>query len=156
MVTQPRFTDESLKGAGPPEDDPVARLGLQLNELQAYVRQQWAARTDRALLGLRRLIVLAVAGVVALLAAAAWVVMGVVLLLSGATGGLATVLNGRLWLASLIVGGTALAQVAIVVAVMYGAWQAASKQRTRQKYESRQRQQKQQFGQSAHDRASGT
>lgn len=154
MVAQPRFTDDSLKG--PPEDDPVARLGLQFSELQAYVRQQWAARTDRALLGLRRLAVLAVAGILALTAAAAWVVTGVVLVLAGATGGLATVFDGRLWLAGLIVGTSALALVAVGVAVMYGAWQAASKQSTRAKYEKRRRQQRQEFGHSAHDRASGT
>ena len=155
MITQPRFHDESASGDGPPEDDPVARLRLQLNELQAYVRQQWAARTDRVLLGLRRFAVLAVAGGVALLALAAWIVTAVVLLLEGATGGLATVLNGRVWLASLIVGGTAVALVALGVAVAYGAWQTAGKQRTRQKYERRQQEQRRQFGRSAHDRASG-
>lgn len=155
MIGQPRFSDEALGGTPPPEDDPVARLHLQLNELQAYLRQQWAARTDRVLLGMRRLIVLAVAGTIALLAMAAWVVTAVVLLLAGATGGLATLMHGRLWLAGLIVGGTAIGLVAVSVAAMYAAWQTASKRRTRKKYEHSQREQQRQFGRSAHERATG-
>jgi arginine exporter protein ArgO len=107
------------------------------------------------LLGLRRLAILAVAGVVAMLALAAWIITGVVLLLQGATGGLATILNGRVWLANLIVGGGAVLLVALGIAVTYGAWRAASKQRTRQKYDERQRVQRRQYGHSAHDRASG-
>lgn len=155
-MTQPRFNDELLKEPGPPEDDPVARLRLQIPELLEYLRQQWAARTDRAFFGVRRWLVLAVASAMALLALAAWVVTAVVLLLTGATGGLAEVLQGRLWLASLIVGAAALALVIMAVAVLYGAWQAASKQRTKRKYELRQREQRRQFGRSAHERASGT
>lgn len=155
MITQPRFNDDSISGDGPPDDDPVARLRLQLNELQAYVRQQWAVRTDRVLLGLRRFAILVTAGVVAGLAAAAWIVTAIVLLLQGTTGGLATVLSGRVWLASLIVGGTALALIVVGMAVVYGAWQSAAKHRTRQKYEHRQREQRRQFGHDAHDRASG-
>ncbi|MGH7134991.1 MAG: hypothetical protein ACREHD_04580 [Pirellulales bacterium] len=155
-MTQPRFNDESLKEPGLPEDDPVARLQLQIPELLEYFCQQWVARTDRALLGLRRLVVLAIAGAVALLALAAWVVTAVVLLLTGTAGGLATVLQGRLWLASLIVGAAALMLVIMAVAVLYSVWRAASKQRTKHKYELRKREQRRQFGRSAHERASGT
>lgn len=153
MISEPRFGKESVADQIPPDDDPVARLRLQLNELQAYVRQQWAARTDRLLLGFRRLAVLAVIGAACLLALAAWIITAVVLLLQGATGGLAAVLDGRVWLASLIVGGIALGLVAISVALVYCGWMAASKQKTRQKYEHRQREQRRQFGHSAHDRA---
>ncbi len=155
MISQQRFNDDSTTGERPPDDDPVARLRLQLNELQAYVLQHWAARTDRFLLGLRRLAVLAVAGVVAMLALATWIITGVVLVLQGATAGLATVLHGRVWLADLIVGGGAVLLVALGIAVMYSAWRAASKQRTKQKYDERQRVQRRQYGHSAHDRASG-
>ena len=153
MVSEPRFDEESAAEQISPDDDPVARLRLQLDELQAYIRQQWAARTDRLLLGFRRLAVLAVVGVVGLTALAAWVITAMVLLLQGATGGLAAVLDGRVWLASLIVGGIALALVAISVALIYGGWMTASKQKTRQKYEHRQREQRRQFGHSAHERA---
>jgi phosphotransferase system glucose/maltose/N-acetylglucosamine-specific IIC component len=155
MISEPRFTDELPTGEGSPGDDPVARLRLQLDELQAYVLQQWSARTDRVLLGFRRLAVLAVVAAVAVLALAAWIVMAVILLLAGATGGLATVLSGRLWLASLVVGGAAMALVILGVAVVYGVWQAASNQRTKRKYEERQREQRRRFGHSAQDRASG-
>lgn len=153
MIREPRFKDEALDGAAGPGEDPVARLQTQLNELQAYLRQKWAARTDRMLLSVRRLIVLAVVGTIGLLAMAAWVVTAVVLLLAGATGGLATLLHGRWWLAGMIVGGGAISLVALGVAVMYGAWQAASKRRTRKKYEYTQREQERQFGRSAHERA---
>ncbi|HVX11471.1 MAG TPA: hypothetical protein VHC22_09840 [Pirellulales bacterium] len=155
MISQERFNDDATSSECSPDDDPVARLRLQLNELQAYVLQHWAARTDRFLLGLRRLAILAVAAVVAMVGLVAWIVMGVVLLLQGATGGLATLLDGRVWLANLIVGGGAVLLVALGIAAAYGAWRAASKQRTRQKYEERQRVQRRQYGHSAHDRASG-
>lgn len=153
IMTQPRFNEESPADEASSHDDPVARLRLQLNELQAYFRQQWAARTDRMLLGVRRLAVLAVVGIVVLLAAAAWVVTAVVLLLHGAAGGLTLALGGRSWLASLIVGASAMALVAIGVAAIYGSWVAASRKRTRQKYEHRQREQQRQFGHSARERA---
>lgn len=154
-MTQPRFDDDLLQAPHSPEDDPVARLHSQLSELLAYLRQQWAARTDRAFLGLRRLAVLAVAGAAAFLALVAWVMTSVVLLLTGAVGGLATVLHGRVWLASLTVGAAALGLVFMGVLALYAAWQAASKARTRHKYELREREQRRQFGRSAHERASG-
>lgn len=153
MIGHPRFSDEALDGATPHDEDPVARLRLELNELQAYVRQQWAARTDRVLLGVRRLIAMAVVGAVALLALAAWVVGAIVLLLAGLTGGLATVLHGRLWLAGIIVGTSAIVLVGLAVAVFYGAWHAASKRRIHKKYEKARREQERQFGRSAHERA---
>lgn len=153
MITQPRFDDEAMSEHAPPEDDPVARFRLQLNELQAYARQQWAARTDRMLLSFRRLAVLAAAGIVALFALAAAVITAVVQVMSGAAGVLATVLGDRLWLANLIVGGTVLALVAIGMVAMYAGWTRASKHRTKQKYERRQQEQRRQFGRSAHDRA---
>lgn len=155
MIRQPRFSDEAFSDTPPPEEDPVAKLRLQVTELQAYLRQQWAARTDRVLLGMRRLVILGVAGGIALLAMATWVVMAVVLLLAGATGGLATLLHGRLWLAGIIVGGSAIGLVAIGMGAMYAAWQAASKRRTRKKYEHTQEEQERRFGRSAHERATG-
>lgn len=155
MIGEPRFTQELHDGEGSPADDPVARLRLQLSELQSYVLQQWSSRTDRVLLGFRRLAVLAVMAAVALLALASWIVTAVVLLLAGATGGLATVLSGRFWLASLIVGGTAIALVVCGVAVLYGVWQSASKNRAKRRYEDRQREQRRRFGHTAQDRASG-
>lgn len=155
MIKQPRFNDEAFGGATPPDEDPVARLRLQLNELQAYLWQQWAARTDRVLLGMRRLVVLAVVGGLALLALAVWMATAVVLLLAGATGGLAMLLHGRLWLAGLIVGGSAIGLVAVSMAVLYGMWQAASKRRTRKKYEYAREEQQRQFGRTAHERATG-
>ena len=152
MITQPRFSKEA-DDDGAPHDDPVARLRLQLDELQAYVRQQWAARTDRLLLGVRRLLVVAVAGVLGLVACSAWVIMAVVLVLQGAAGGVSAAIRGPVWLANLIVGGTAMALVAIGVAIIYGGWVAASNKRTRRKYEHRQREQRTKFGHSAKERA---
>ena len=152
MITEERSngdTDDVL-----PDTDPLARLRLQLDELQTYVRQQWAARTDRALVGLRRLVFFAIVGGGALLAVAAWIVTAVVLFLVGATDGLRILLAGRLWLASLIVGAGALALVAIGAAATYYLWASASKQRTKSRYEHREREQRRRFGRTAHDRAS--
>ena len=154
MITQERPNGDPHADDVPPDSDPLARLRLQLDELQTYVRQQWAARTDRALVGLRRLVLFGLMGIAALLAAATWIVTAVVLFLLGASDGLATVLAGRLWLANLIVGGGALALVAIGAAATYYLWASASRQRTRIKYEHRQREQRRRFGRTAHDRAS--
>lgn len=153
MITQGRFNTESAEDGSGPEADPAARLATQVDELRAYFQQQWAVRADRVLLGIRRLLVLAMVGAVALLALAAWVVTAIVLLLSGATSGLASVLDGRIWLASLIVGGSAIAIVVIGAVVMLAAWTAASKRRTRERYEHRKREQRRRFGHSAHERA---
>jgi hypothetical protein len=154
MITQERFHQEPAADPEGAEADPMARLRVQLDELQTYLRQQWAARTDRARLGLRRLALLAFLGAAALVAVAAWIVTAVVLFLRGATDGLGVVLSGRVWLASLIVGATALTLVAAGAWIAYAAWAAASKQRTRSKYEHRQREQRRRFGRSASDRVS--
>jgi hypothetical protein len=137
-----------------PDTDPLAQLRVLLDELQAYLRQAWAARTDRALLGLRRLALLAFFGIAVLVAVAAWIVTAVVLFLQGATEGLSILLAGRMWLASLIVGVTGVALVALGATTAYVLLAAASKQRTRIKYEHRARDQRRRFGRTAHDRAS--
>ncbi|HWB09331.1 MAG TPA: hypothetical protein VG826_08910 [Pirellulales bacterium] len=134
--------------------DPLTRFRGQLDELQTYLRQQWAARTDRALLGLRRLALLAFLGIAALIAVASWIVTAVVLFLQGATEGLSILLAGRLWLASLVVGAAALALVVLAATTAYALLAATSKQRTRAKYEHRARDQRRRFGRNAHDRAS--
>jgi hypothetical protein len=152
MISHERFS-EAQPDETASEADPIIRLRRQVEELQAYVRQQWAARTDRALLGLRRLVLLAVLGAVALVGLFAWIITAVVMILLGASGGLATMMGERFWLANLVVGGGAMLLVGVVLAVMYALWAAASKRRTRQKYEHRQREQRRQFGHSAHDRA---
>ena len=154
MITQQRPSGDPNTEDAIPDTDPVARLRLQLDELQTYIRQQWAARTDRALLGLRRLILLASAGVVAIVAAGAWIVTSVVLFLLGASDGLSILLAGRLWLANLIVGAGAIVLLAIGTMVAWAGWAAASKRRTRTKYEHRQREQRRRFGHTARDRAS--
>jgi len=154
MITQKRFNEEPPADQPGAEADPVARLRLQLDELQAYVRQQWVARTDRALLGLRRLALLAFLGSVALVAVAAWIVTAVVLFLKGATDGLGILLAGRVWLAGLIVGAAALTLVAVGAVVAYAVWAAVSKRRTRIKYEHRQHEQRRRYGRSAQDRGS--
>lgn len=156
MMKQPRFSDEALGGSKPSAEDPLARLRLELTELQAHLRQQWAARTDRVLLGMRRWIALATVAILALLALVAWVVTAVILLLAGVTGGLATVLHGRFWLAGIIVGVGAIALLAVSLAALYAGWHAVSRRRTRQKYERARREQRRQFGHSAHERATRT
>ena len=110
-------------------------------------------RADRALVGLRRMALFAFVGAAALVAVLAWIVTAVVLFLLGATEGLAILLAGRIWLANLIVGAAAVGLVAAGTAATYGAWAAASKQRTRAKYEHREREQQRRFGRTAHDRA---
>lgn len=154
MITQERPREDAAPDGAFPEADPVGRLRLQLDELHAYLRQQWAARTDRALLGLRRVAVLALLAVAALVALTAWIVTAVVLFLQGVTEGLAILLAGRLWLASLIVGAAALALIAVGVLGTYAVLTATSKRRTRTKYEHRARDQQRRFGRTAHDRAS--
>jgi ABC-type multidrug transport system fused ATPase/permease subunit len=153
MITQGRFNREPAGEDAAPDDDLVGRLRREVDELRAYILHQWAVRADRALLGVRRLAIMAIVAATALLALSAWIVTAVVLLLQGATGGLASVLDGRIWLASLIVGASAIAMIGLVATVMFAVWAAASKRRIRMKYERRQSEQRRRFGHSAHDRA---
>ena len=167
MISEPRFShppsseppDGSegwhVDGADPLADDPLARLGAQFSELKAYAWQRWAARLDRVSLEVRRAVVLAALGAVALLAAAAGVVTAVVLLLSGAAGGVAQLVGGRLWLANLMVSAATLGLVAVVFAVVYAGWARASRRKAKEKYERRSQEQRRRFGHSAADRAAG-
>ena len=136
-------------------DDPVERLGKQFSELKAYAWQRCAARIDRVSLEIRRAVVLAVVGLVALLAAAAAVITAVVLLLSGIAGALAELLDGRLWLANLIVSGAILGLMAVIFVAAYALWARASRRKAKEKYERRSQEQRRRFGHSAADRAAG-
>ncbi len=166
MISESRFSqldphEPPGDGHGPGDesaawaDDPVARLGEQFSELKAYAWQRCAVQLDRVSLEVRRAVLLAAVGSLALLAAAAAVITAVVLLLSGASGGLAELLGGRLWLANLIVSGATLGSIGVVFAVSYAVWARASRRKAKEKYERRTREQRQRFGQGAADRATG-
>lgn len=162
MISESRFSrldphgppGGEMPGESPP-DDPVSRLGEQFVELRAYAWQRCAAQLDRVSLEVRRAVMLAAIGTVALLATAAAVITAVVLLLSGAAGGIAELLEGRLWLANLIVSGATLGTVMALFAVAYAVWARASRRKAKEKYERRTQEQRRRFGHSAADRATG-
>jgi len=124
-----------------------------LNEVTEYASQYLAAKADGIKLSMRTAGMWAALGALGGLAAAGFVIYSAILLLSGITNGLAVALDGRLWLAQLIVG-------AVVLVVFFGAiyfamnkFVSAARLSTERKYEQRQAQQRVRFGTNARERA---
>lgn len=176
MISKPRFstssdggdfsakpTGASAKPTGADADrqqaaddaagDPLSQLAGQFAELKAYAWQRWAVRLDRLSLSFRRLLLAAVAGMLALMGLVTGLIVSVVMLLDGAAGGIAELLDGRRWLANLIVGAAALSLAAIVFAIGVAVVERASHKRARAKYERTQLEQRRRFGHGATERA---
>lgn len=172
MISKPRFStgaddgdfsarsDDADRGSGTgqqraaePKADPLSQLAGQFAELKAYAWQRWVVRVDRVSLGFRRLLIAAAVGLLGLVALTTGLIVSVVMLLDGAAGGIAELLDGRRWLANIIVGAGAFALTAIFFIVGYAAVARASTKRARAKYERRQSEQRRRFGHNSTERA---
>lgn len=172
MISKPRFStgadggdfsarpDDEASGSGTaqepasdPRGDPLSQLAGQFAELKAYAWQRLAVRLDRLSLSFRRLLIAAAVGALGLVALTTGLIVAVVMLLDGAAGGIAELLNGRRWLANIIVGAGALVLTAIFFSVGYAAVARASNKRARAKYEHRQSEQRRRFGHNSTERA---
>ena len=122
------------------------RVVAQLSELRAYVAQYIAAQIDRAKISIRRLIVLAVLGVIGLLVCTAALGTLVVLLLSGLAQAIGAALGGRVWAGDLIVGGGALLLLFVSAWLGLGYLKNISRKAMVDRYERRLRRQRIELG----------
>jgi hypothetical protein len=124
-----------------------------LGEVVEYFWQYLSARVDLAKLRLRRLVLLAAFGVLALIALTALIVTLVVMLCSGLAGWIAAGLGGRVWAGELIVS------LGLILVMAGGTWlilRQASRRRLKvlmEHYERRHREQREKFGHDAPGRA---
>jgi hypothetical protein len=122
-------------------------------ELREYVSYFIASKTDAWKAGFRRIGIMAVLGVIALLAGGAFVVTAAVLLLIGIAQGLGRAMNGHYWAGNLIVGA------ALLLLIFGGGYWfvsrlfKSSRKATVEKYELRRTRQRAQFGHDVRQRA---
>ena len=152
----------SGNGDGRPHSHPspretVSQMARLIAEYREYLSHFLSAKIDSMRFTLRKGILYAVAGMVALIAATTTIVMAVVLLLLGAARGLGSVFgNGLGWLGDLIIGLLVLTGIGLIV---YAAirWATASFRKNMvEKYEQRQDWQRRQFGRAAAEQAAAS
>lgn len=115
-------------------------------ELREYVAYYVAVRLDRARLTVARTVVALIVAVIACVFVACLILAATVLTFTGAAAGLGEVLGGRLWLGSLLTGGSVLLiGAAILWAALYHVRRTWLTQ-VRQKYEARRDEQRRRFG----------
>jgi hypothetical protein len=124
-----------------------------LNEVVEYASLYLAAKADAIKLQFRMMGMWAALGMLGGMAAAAFIIYASVLLLSGLAGGLAVLLDGRLWLAEIIVGAAVLLLIAGTIYFAMNTFVSAARLSTERKYEQRQAQQRLRFGTNARERA---
>jgi len=134
-------------------DDGIGRYFSELKEYAAYFA---SAKWDGVKLSLRQVVIHATLGLLVGCVAGAILVMSVVLLLDGIAGGLGVLFGGRPWLGNLVVGAVLLGLLA--GGMMLGMKRVASKskQKTVEKYESRKRRQRNEYGHDVRQRAHET
>jgi hypothetical protein len=145
--------DPSQEASDVPPSESVRQAASAFGELKEYLSFYLAAKSDAYKASFRNLGIMAALGVLALAVAVTLVVTATVLLCVGIAQALAAAMHGTTWAGNLIVGGGLLLILfggAILGARMLA---AASRKRTRQKYELRQEQQRKDFGRSVADRA---
>jgi hypothetical protein len=122
-------------------------------ELREYLSYYMAAKSDGIKSSFRNLGLLIGLGVVGLMLGGAIVVTAGVLLLTGLAGGIGALFGGRLWLGQLIVGLLLVGAVGGGAIWFYSRATRAARERTMKKYESRKRQQRDQFRTDVAERA---
>ena len=131
----------------------IAAAGRHLKELQNYASYYIAAKTDGIKLTLKNVVIYAGLGVVGLVAAGALLVVAVVQLCYGIAGALGALFGGRLWLGELVTGFLLLAGTGAAAYFALSSLTRKSRKATVQKYEARQRQQRQDYGHDVNERA---
>ena len=125
-----------------------------LGELKEYASYYVAAKADGFKASFRNLGLYAALGVVGLLAGGAIVVTAAVQLLTGLAGAIGAIFEpDRPWIGNIVVGFIILAAIGVGTMLFMKKFTAASRERTVKKYESRQQQQRVQYGHDVHERA---
>jgi len=127
-----------------------------LAELRIYAGYYLTAQLDRLKLTIRQIVLLAVVGVIAAIAAAGALVAAIVLLLRGIAGGLATLCGHVPWLGDLLCGLLVLGIMAFALWYFVRSFAKASRRATVEKYEREQTRQRTDIGHDVAQRAGET
>jgi len=158
--TQTPYTPPPPRNGRPIDQEPVnpAKRAFQevpvfFTELKSYAIYFLSAKVDGAKASARRVVMLAIMGVIGLLIVGGMLFSAVFLTLGGLAVGLGNLLGGHLWLGSLIVGLIVLSGICVGVWMgvkkVTGAWHL----QTEQKYERKRNEQRDQFGRDVRERA---
>jgi membrane protein implicated in regulation of membrane protease activity len=159
METPPTQGTEDGSGRQPaagqngrhPGTDAVHRLSQGINELREYAAYYVMARSDAIRASVRKTGLYAVVGVIAAVLGCAILATGGVLLMLGLAGGISQWLGAGPWLGQLVVGFIIPAIVLAAAVFFVKRALGKSRQRTIQRYEQRQNQQRERFGHDVHD-----
>jgi Putative Actinobacterial Holin-X, holin superfamily III len=134
---------DAPKPAGP---DALAAVFKQLAEAVEYLAYLLATQVDRVKLKIRNLVMLVALGVIAGVAALAFVFCTIWLLLSGIAGGLGELLGDRPWLGGIIISAVILIVGGLAGWIVYRRFKSSGLKSTRRRYEERQAKQRARFG----------
>jgi hypothetical protein len=137
----------------PHPTDAIREALTKLGELREFAAYYAATKFDAIKLTIRKLGILAGVGLIAGIGAATVVVVAVVLFIRGIAGALTELFPRYPWLGDLIAGVIFLAIPVVAVLIGMRILTRTFKTLTVQKYETRQRQQRQQFGRDVRDEA---
>jgi hypothetical protein len=144
-------TGQCVPGGTPAEN---FRSALdRLAELKEYASYFVAAKLDALKLTVRNVGIYAVLGLIGGIVAATMAVVAVVLLLVGAAHGIGAALGGMYWLGDLIIGVFILGLIAVGAVLGLKMLTRSFKKSTVDKYETRQHQQRRNFGHDVEQRA---
>jgi hypothetical protein len=134
-------------------DGQIDGVGRLVGELKEFTSYFISARWDGIKLSIRQVVINSILILLGLCIVAAFVVMGVVLLLDGMADGLGVLFGGRPWLGKLVAGGVLLGLLACGTILGMKRFIAKSRQKTVEKYESRKDQQRARFGRDVRQRS---
>jgi hypothetical protein len=168
MVTKTRFASAD-KAAGPQPDangkharrstdgawsamqHALGALGRRLPEMRQDLSCYTAVQVDRLRLAGANLVTSVATRVLQLLAAAAVLTVAVYLLMAGVAGGVATALQGKVWLANLITGAGTLTVLALAFAIGAGSRRRRRLRRLQRRYRGLDRSSNATATEAAHD-----
>ena len=141
----------------PPPEHPSEAIGLaaaKLAEFKEFAAYYAAAKLDSIKVTARNVGIYAGIGIIGLVAAATLIIVAVVLLMTGIAGAIAAIFPAHLaWLGNIITGVLFLAIPVVGILVGMRILTKTFKTTTVHKYETRQQQQRQQFGRDVRDEA---
>jgi hypothetical protein len=141
-------TDRASTDGQPKGPDAFVEALRHLGEAREYAEYLAAAEIDKFKLKLRKIAVLAAAGVVAGILGLSILISAAAILLQGIAQMIGEALGGRFWAGALITGGGILVVTALAAWLGLRFWQAAAFKSLKSRYEYRKRKQRAQFGHS--------
>lgn len=138
----------------PTPADAFKAAAAQFGEIKEYASYYVGAKLDSMKGSVRNLVLYAALGVMGLIVGGGLLITAAVLLLTGLAGAIGAIFEkDRPWFGAIVVGLLVLGGAAAGVVIGLKKVTGASRKRTVQKYETRQRIQREQFGHDVHDLA---